>query len=142
MAAIGKLLSVELLVEGAERTIELLGGVLGLEVIERRPSTDVAGEVVIMQAGDVTITLFAPATEGPGRVLAERTPRLSQLVFAAVDDDADHPDTDPTTTLRERALEAGLAIEQFGERGFFVTPECAEGVLGTNTAIVVIDPPA
>jgi catechol 2,3-dioxygenase-like lactoylglutathione lyase family enzyme len=142
MAASGKLLSVELLVEGVERTIELLSGVLGLELIERRPATDVAGEIAILQAGDVAITLFAPAAEGPGRVLAERTPRLSQLVFAATDDAADPDAADPTITLRDRALDAGLAVEPLGARGFFVTPECAEGVLGTSTAIVVLDPPS
>lgn len=136
MAASGKLLSVEVLVEGVERTIEVLRDVLGLEVLERRPATDVAGEVAVLAAGEVTITLFAPAPEGPGRVLAERTPRLSQLVFAAVGDEPD-----PTAVLLERAVEHGLAVEPL-TGGFFVTPECGRGLLGTDTAIVVIDSPA
>lgn len=110
------------------KALELLVDALGFELVERRPSTDPVGEIALVQLGDVLITLLAPAESGPGFVLPDREPRLSQIVLAA-------PPAE-VGDLAVRVAEAGATAQ--GDAGsFFVTPAVCTGALGMRTAIVV-----
>lgn len=120
--------SIELVVEDLDRSLELLTGVLGLELLWRGPSALVTGEMATVDAGGCLLTLLEPASSGEGTILAERTPRLSQLVVGASPADV--------VRLHEAAVTAGLACAPSG-RGFFVTPESAVGALGQPVAVVV-----
>jgi len=89
----------------------------------------VAGEMAVVTDGRIAVTLLQPATDGGGTVLSDRTPRLSQLIFGAA--------ADALTTSRDAALDAGLSVTP-SNNGFFIIPEVIEGVLGLETAVVVV----
>jgi hypothetical protein len=123
-------IGIELIVDDLDRAIELLSGIVGFELISRAPSDLVAGELAILDAGPIVISLLHPAASGPGSLLAERTPRLSQIVVASAA-------MDEARELRETAMDAGLAVAMLGEDSFHLTPEAVEGALGQPVAIVV-----
>ena len=128
-------IGIELIVDDLDRAIELLSGIVGFELISRAPSDLVAGELAILDAGPIVISLLHPAASGPGSVLAERTPRLSQIVLASAS-------TDDAHELRAAAMDAGLAVAMLDDDNFHVTPEAVEGALGQPVAIVVTTPAA
>lgn len=123
-------LGIELIVDDLDRAIELFTDVLGLTLIDRGPSGLVVGEAATIDAGGIVISLLAPSAVGPGTVLAERTPRLSQIVLG----DVSGGDVTPALA---RCAERGLAVARLGDRAFHVTPESAEGALGLPVAVVV-----
>jgi len=121
------LLSIELIVESMERALELFSGILGLEVLSRGPSSLVAGEVAMIDAGGCVITLLEPSAAGDGTILSERTPRLSQIVLASPSAEA----------LRNSSMRAGLAVVPLAGDSFYMTPEAVAGALGQRVAVVV-----
>lgn len=123
------LVGIELIVAEIDSALSMFVDALGLELVERRRSTDPVGEVAIVAAGDAVITLLAPADRGPGFVLSDREPRLSQIVLAS-------PSAD-VATLGVRVAEAGIPVQVTGETSFFVTPSGCRGALGAKTAVVV-----
>lgn len=112
-----------------DAALALFVDALGLELLERRASTDPVGEVAIVAAGDAMITLLAPADHGPGFVLSDREPRLSQIVLAT-------PAAD-VADLASRVTEAGVPVQTSSDTSFFVTPSGCQGALGAKTAVVV-----
>jgi ABC-type branched-subunit amino acid transport system substrate-binding protein len=84
----------------------------------------------VIDAGAVAVTLLEPSSSGPGHVLAERSPRLSQLVFGV-------PEGDDAGLLLDRSVEAGLAAQIMGPGTFYLSPESVSGALGQRTAVVV-----
>lgn len=124
------LIGIELVVADLDRALELFGGVLGLDVLHRGPSALVAGELATIDAGALVITLLQPAASGEGTVLAERTPRLSQLVMGTgASDDA--------ATVLERSVQAGLSAMPSDAGHFHISPESVEGAIGQPVAVVV-----
>jgi catechol 2,3-dioxygenase-like lactoylglutathione lyase family enzyme len=130
MDAVTHLIGVELIVEDLDRAVELFTGVLGLEVVSAGPSATVVGRMAVVDAGPIAVTLLEPASAGPGHVLAERSPRLSQLVFGVAD-------VDSAAVLLDGVMEAGLAAQVTGPGTFYVSPESVAGALGQRTAVVV-----
>ena len=124
------MLGLELIVDDLDRAVEMFTAIIGCSLVHRGPSTFVSGEVAMIDAGAVMITLLHPASSGPGRILAERTPRLTQLVFGTESADA-------LDLVRERATEAGVATAASGAGRFHVTAECAQGALGLAVALSV-----
>lgn len=125
-----RVIGVELIVEDLDRAVELFTEVLGLELLSRGPAPTVAGEAAVIDAGAFAITLLAPAAGGPGHVLAERTPRLNQLVVGL-------PALVDVEVLRDRATEAGLAVRSTDGGSFYLVPEAVAGALGQEVAVVV-----
>jgi catechol 2,3-dioxygenase-like lactoylglutathione lyase family enzyme len=128
------LLGLEMVVDDLDRALALLVDVLGLELVSRAPSELVEGETAVIDCGSVAITLLAPAAHGPGPVLGNRDPRVSQLVFGV-------PGAESVERLQHEMAESGLAIAPAGSAGFFATPESMVGALGMPTAVVVVPAP-
>lgn len=128
------LLGLEIVVADLDRALAFLVDVLGLELVSRSPAGLVEGEMAVVDCGSVAITLLAPAAHGPGRILGNRDPRVSQLVFGVRGDDA-------VTGLQQQMTESGLAIVPAASSGFFATPESMVGALGLPTAVVVVPAP-
>lgn len=123
------LVGVELIVAQIDAALALFVDALGLELVERRASTDPVGEIALVAAGDAVITLLAPADKGPGFVLSDREPRLSQIVLATP--------SAGVAELASRVTEAGVPVQTTSETSFFVTPSGCKGALGAKTAVVV-----
>jgi len=124
------LIGIELLVADLERSLELFCGVLGFELLGRGPSPHIAGEMATIDTGSVVLTLLCPAASGEGSVLAERSPRLGQLVVGTDDPEA-------VATALDRTVTAGLsAVPSDGAR-FHITPEAVDGAIGQAVAVVV-----
>jgi hypothetical protein len=120
---------IDIVVEDLDRALELLVGIIGLPLVSMGPSAAVAGRAAVIDAGGIAISLLEPAVVGPGPILAERTPRLSQIVLAAPPDTAE--------LLAGRLVDVGLAVAQRDPATFFVSPESTRGALGVTTAVVV-----
>lgn len=118
-----------MLVPEIDAALVLLEGAFGLHVVERRSSTDPAGEIAVLDAGGVAITLLQASDHGPGYVLPKRQPRVTQLVFGVPGDD--------TSTVRMAVAEAGVPTSPFGDAGFYVPPSGGEGLFGFEIAAVV-----
>jgi catechol 2,3-dioxygenase-like lactoylglutathione lyase family enzyme len=123
------LVGLELVVPDLDAALALLVEALGLEVVERRRSEDPAGEIAVLLAGAVGITLLQPSDAGPGHVLADRQPRVTQLVFGADPREVDN--------LMTAIAELGISVQLLDAERFFVPPAAAQGVLGVRTAVVV-----
>lgn len=128
------LLGLEIVVSDLDRAVALFAEVLGLEVVHRGPSPLVEADTAVIDAGPVAITLLAPKDHGPGRVLPNREPRVSQLVLGAATPAG-------AAGLRDRVVEAGLAVVPVDEESFYVTPEAVTGALGIAMAIVAVPAP-
>lgn len=122
------------MVPDLERAISLFADVLGFEVSRTGPSPLVEADTAVVHAGAVALTLLAPKDHGPGRILPDREPRVSQLVLGA----GTSADVD---ALRAHVIEAGLAVVNLDDAGFYVTPEAVTGALGIATAIVAVPEP-
>ncbi len=120
-------IGLELIVDDLDRAIELFTEVLGLPLLSRTPSELVLGEVAVVDAGSVVISLLQPASSGEGSLLAERAPRLSQLIF----------DADDLAAVRERSIERGLSVAPTDAKRFHLSPESVQGALGQPVAIVM-----
>jgi hypothetical protein len=122
-----------MIVDSLDRALELLVGILGCDLIERRRSENPLGEIALVDAGSIVLSLLEPASAGPGYVVPIRDPRFSQLVFGATGDDdgAEH-----------RCIDVGLAVTHLGEGGWYLAPPVTAGALGVSTAIVVTPVPA
>jgi catechol 2,3-dioxygenase-like lactoylglutathione lyase family enzyme len=125
VAAIG----IELVVDDLDRALELFGTLLGLPVVSSGPAALVAGRVAVLDAGTVAITLLEPADDGPGPLLPDRTPRLTQLILGV-------PDTADVAALAGRLVGAGLAIGSDGDRTCYVLPQEVAAMLGQHVAVV------
>jgi catechol 2,3-dioxygenase-like lactoylglutathione lyase family enzyme len=128
------LLGLEIVVADLDRALALLVDVLGLELVSRAPADLVEGEMAVVDCGSVAITLLAPSGHGPGQILGNRDPRVSQLVFGVRGDDA-------LTGLQQHMTASGLALVPASSSGFFATPESIVGALGMPTAVVVVPAP-
>ena len=120
-----------MIVPDLERALSLFVDLLGFEIHDQFPSALVAGEIAIVTDGHLAVTLLHPAVEGEKRILPDRTPRVSQIVFA-------HPQ--PAELMAE-TIEAGIATVPT-DSGFFLSPGSVAGVLGVEAAIVVTNPVA
>jgi catechol 2,3-dioxygenase-like lactoylglutathione lyase family enzyme len=124
------LLGLELLVADIDTALALFHGALGLELVERRTSDDPAGEVAVLAIGDAALTLLAPSAAGPGRVLDNRTPRVTQ-VFLGVAPDA-------VAATAESLAAHGAAVHVVDALRCFVPPAVVEGATGIDTALTVV----
>ena len=128
------LLGIEIVVGDLDRAVALFTDVLGLEVTHRGPSPLIEADTAVVDVGSIAITLLAPKDHGPGRVLPNREPRVSQLVLGAAT-------TADLADLRERVVESGLAVVAVDDASFYVTPEAVSGALGVSAAIVAVPAP-
>lgn len=128
MSAACQFIGLELIVDDLDRALALFTDALGWSLAHRGPSATVVGEMAVVTDRSVAITLLRPADRGPGSVLADRSPRLSQLILGA----------SPEVLERHAgaASELGLSVVP-SDGGFFVTPESVVGALGQEVAIVV-----
>ncbi|MCB0956967.1 MAG: hypothetical protein R2694_17600 [Ilumatobacteraceae bacterium] len=125
-------IGLELIVADLDRAVELFRDVLGVPVVSRGPATIVTGEMAVVDLGGVVFSLLCPAADGDGNLLADRTPRLSQVVLAV-------DGGDPVTVLdqlQRTAAEHGLAAQRPAPDRWYLTPESVEGALGQAVAVV------
>lgn len=124
------IIGLEFLVADLDGAIAVFVDALGWELVERGPAEGVAGERAVLVADSVVapaVTLMAAAEAGPGMVISDRTPRLTQVVMAASD----------TDQLAIRLNELGLPTESSGSRTH-VDPAAMAGVWGADAALVAI----
>lgn len=129
MERTARVLGLELIVEDINRATSLFVDVLGFELQQQGRFDLFAGEMAVVTDGQIGITLLQPTTDGDEPVLADRAPRLSQIVIGTA------PGTAPTAS--QRVAESGLSVAPTSS-GFYVTPESIKGALGIETAIVVV----
>ena len=122
----------ELLVESIDRAIEILVNVLGGELLQRDTASALSGQMAMVRLDTLLFTIVEPASYGPGPILADRSPRVTQLVLGEAGRDA-------VAARHQTVTDAGLATSAFGEGGFFITPESISGALGFPLAIVCTD---
>ena len=120
------MVGIEIVVADLDRAVELFTDVLGCTLLSRGPSGLVVGEVALIDANGMMVSLLRPASSGAGTVLAIREPRLSQIVFGAAAGGAEAV-----------AIEAGFSVVPMDNGGFHLSPESVEGALGLPIAIVV-----
>ncbi|HAP77045.1 MAG TPA: hypothetical protein DCR14_13280 [Acidimicrobiaceae bacterium] len=125
----------ELIVADLDRAVELCCDVLGLTLLSRGPATLVPGEVATVDLGGLVLTLLCPAADGEGDFLADRSPRLSQLVLAV-------DGLEAVAELVRVAGRHGLVAQQTADDRCYLTPESVEGALGVPTAVVAVVIPA
>ena len=129
-----KLVGFELIVPNLTAALALFVDALGLDLVDRRASTDPSGEIAVLAIGDAAITLLEPAEHGPGNVLPKRDPRLSQIVLGVASDELDG--------LAEHVVEAGIPVQAVDTTRCFLPPVAMRGFLGISTAVVLTAPPA
>lgn len=124
-----RLVAVEFTVADLTPCLDLLGGVLGLEVAPtcRHPTID--ADVVQVGAGDIVINLLCPTDTGVGIPLANPEPRLSQLNFAV-------PLPDELAELRNLCEGAGAAVVERDESLFYIDSHMTSGMLGPEASLV------
>lgn len=130
MTAETNVVGLEFIVRRLSDAVNVFCDAFGWKVVFRGPSGEVAGEVAVLDAGSITVTLLEPADHGPG-LLSDRTPRLSQLVVGGPPDD--------TAAAVDRLVRLGLPTHAGGPGRRFVPPEVVTGVLGFETAVMVMD---
>jgi len=124
-------IGIELIVEDLNRSIELFVEVMGCELVSREPSSLIEGEVAVLDAGNIVISLLEPVKSGSGAMLGERSPRLSQIIFGS-------PDAHDTTATFDRAVTAGLSVSDIRDGRFHITPDSVRGALGQFVALVTV----
>lgn len=124
-----QLVAIEFTVADLTPCLDLLGGVLGLEVSAtcRHPTID--ADVVQVSAGGIVINLLCPTDTGTGVPLANPEPRLSQLNFAV-------PLPDALADLRRLCEGAGAAVVERGETLFYIDSHMTSGMLGPEASLV------
>lgn len=122
------LLGLEIIVSRIDDALTVLTEGLGWSVAYDGESADVAGRVVVLDAGTVTVTLLEPSDSGPG-LLSNRTPRLSQLVVGG--------EIDLASAALARLGASGLPSQAIDSTRRYVPPEAIVGVLGLDTALTV-----
>ncbi|BAN00696.1 VOC family protein [Ilumatobacter coccineus] len=129
-----KLVGLELIVRRIDSVIDVFTESFGWEVAYDGPARDARGRAVVFDAGDVAITLLQPDEDGDD-ILADRTPRLSQLVVGGADPNG----------IVDRLTELGIPTHGAEPGRRFVPPEAVEGLLGFETALMiqeVVDDPS
>lgn len=121
-----KVVGLELVVSGIDSSLDYFVDVLGWEVAFRGDAPNVAGEVVVLDGGNIAVTLLQPADSGPG-MMGDRSPRLAQIVLGSSDD--------VVAAAIERSRHAGVAVHDGPGGRNFVPPEVVEGILGFETAL-------
>ena len=122
-------LGIELVVDDLDRAVELFTDVLGCALLSRGPAVLVAGELAVIDAGAMVVSLLAPAVSGAGPLLGHREPRLTQIIMSS-------PNSGHTAQVMKRSIEAGLSVVP-GVAGFHLDPDGIEGALGQMVAVVV-----
>jgi len=131
MQTVSAAIGIELIVEDLNRAVELFVDVMGFELVSREPSSLIEGEVAVVDAGNIVISLLEPVKSGSGAVLGERSPRLSQIVFGSTD-------ANDVTATFDRAVGAGLSVSDMREGRFHITPDSVRGALGQFVALVTV----
>ena len=124
-------IGIELIVEDLNRAVEMFVDVMGCELVSRGPSTLIEGEVAVVDAGNIVISLLEPVKSGSGALLGERSPRLSQIIFGSTDESE-------TTATFDRAVTAGLSVSDMRAGRFHITPDAVRGALGQFVALVTV----
>jgi catechol 2,3-dioxygenase-like lactoylglutathione lyase family enzyme len=120
------LVGVELLVDRISPALDFFVSTLGFALVHSGPADDASGEIAVIDAGGVAITLLEPSDEGQ-QVIADRTPRLTQLVFGLGQDGMDR--------LFDHISERGVSVARLSDQRFFVPPEVAGGIVGSEIAL-------
>lgn len=121
-----KLVGLELIVRRIDSVIDVFTESFGWAVAYDGPAGDARGRAVVFDAGAVAITLLQPDEHGDD-ILADRTPRLSQLVVGGSDPDG----------IVDRLTELGIPTHGAGPGRRFVPPEAVDGLLGFETALMI-----
>lgn len=133
MPRASNLIGFELIVPDLSAALVLFVDALGLELVERRASTDPSGEIAVLAIGDAAITLLQPAETGPGNIMPKRDPRLSQIVLGVAPDELG--------ALADEVVEMGIPVQPIDASRCFLPPVAIEGFLGVPTAVVLTAPP-
>lgn len=124
------LVGMEFIVADLDAAVRFCEQVLGLELLSRHASPDVAGDVAVLALGNAAITLLQPHAVGEGVVLPQRAPRLAQIFLGV-----------PPGRLAahaERMAAAGAPVQVLGPDRFFVPAPTVEDALGVATAVTVL----
>lgn len=122
--------SIEYTVADLEPCLELLVGLMGLELIGRFHHPVMDAEVAQLRSGSMTINLLCPTDTGQGRAMSRPDPRLSQLTFTVGAEQE-------VAIVRRRLVEGGAAVIERDERMFVLDAHMIKGLFGSDSAIVV-----
>ena len=128
MTTEANVIGVEILVSEIDAAISFFSGVLGFAVAFRGPAKQVPGETAVLDGGNIALTLLQPAEHGP-RVLADRRPRVTQIVIGAPGESV--------LELSDRIRNAGVPVVVLDDGRVAVPPEVTEGILGFDVALLL-----
>lgn len=124
------LLGFELIVGDLDTAVQFCERVLGLELVARHPSPDLAGDVAVFALGNAAINLLQPHSAGDGVVLNQREPRLAQIFLGVP--------SDSISSTAERVVAGGAPVHVLEPNRFFVPSSAVEGALGIASTITVL----
>lgn len=128
MLAGTNVVGLELIVERLAAAVDVFTDAFGWEVVFTGRSGEVAGDVAVLDAGSIMVTLLCPDDHGPD-MLSDREPRLSQLIVGG--------DAAQVAGAVDRLVRLGLPTRTAGPERRFVPPEAAAGVVGFETALML-----
>jgi hypothetical protein len=124
-----RLRSLEFTVEDLEPCLELLVGLIGLELVARFRHPDLDAEVAQLRSDDMTLNLLCPTDTGRGTPMPFPEVRMSQLTFTLDASEAMDP-------LRDRLVEGGAAVVQRDDGLIFLDNHLVNGLFGTSATFV------
>ncbi|HTO01610.1 MAG TPA: hypothetical protein VL068_13145 [Microthrixaceae bacterium] len=127
-----QLVSLEYVVEDLERVLELLVGLVGLSVIDRRPHPVLDAEVVVLDLGPVVLTLIHPTSDGDRTPVNPVSCNLTQLVLTV---------DEPLEQLTGRLAEAGVGVIVDSPSMSHLSLQTTNSVFGVAPALVFSEPP-
>lgn len=122
--------SIEYTVADLEPCLELLVGLMGLELVGRFHHPVIDAEVAQLRSGSMTVDLLCPTDTAQGTAMPRPDPRLSQLTFTV-------GAAQELAGLRRRLVEGGAAVVECDEGMFLLDSQMIHGLFGTDSAIVV-----
>ena len=125
------LVSAEYVVDDLERAEELFVGLMGLTVVQRSRHAEFDADLVLLNAGSVTLSLLCPTDVGDRPPFPAVEPKLAHLTFV-VDDERDF------VALRSRLVDAGAAVVHSGPQMFHLPEGLVQSILGDAPVIVVV----
>ena len=130
MDSLVNLVGMEFIVGDLDAAAQFCQRVLGLELVSRHASPDVAGDVAVFALGNAAITLLQPHPVGEGVVLNQREPRLAQIFLGVL--------PEHVAPMAEQIVAAGAPVHVLGPTRFFVPTSAVEGAIGIASTITVL----
>ena len=125
------LVSAEFIVDDLARAEAFLVGLMGFRVVHRSRHAEFDADLVLVDAGPVTLSLLCPTDIGDRPPFPAVEPKLAHLTFV-VEDEREFG------ALRARLIEAGAAVAHGGRHMFHLPDAFMQAIFGAAPAFVVV----